>query len=129
MAEVLANAPIVLIVDPDRLFQQQLAQSLGTRFRVLLAGTMGEAARLIVTYRPAIMLLELDLPDGDGKQLIRQTLSYPATSQMIIACVTRRNGVRDKIEGFQAGARDYVVKPVNLESFVYRVLLLPKTRA
>lgn len=127
MAEVSSNRPLVLIVDPDPLYQQQLAQALAPRFRTAVATTIGDAARFIIAHRPAVLLLELDLPDGDGTQLIRQVRSYPATQHMIIACVTRRNGVSDKIAGFRAGATDYVVKPIKPDSFMYRVILLLKS--
>jgi DNA-binding response OmpR family regulator len=47
---------------------------------------------------------------------------------LIIACVTHRSSIRDKVAGFHAGADDYVVKPVNVETFMWRVVLLTKMR-
>jgi DNA-binding response OmpR family regulator len=83
---------------------------------------------MITQYRPAILLLEVDMPDGDGKMLIKQLRESPTLRNMIVCCVTRRSGIKDKVAGFQAGADDYVVKPVNLQTFMWRVVLLSRIR-
>jgi DNA-binding response OmpR family regulator len=47
---------------------------------------------------------------------------------MIIICVTTRRAVQDKVRGFQAGADDYIIKPINPESFPLRLALLERLR-
>lgn len=128
MANFPAGAPIVLIVDPDITQQQMLARILAPRFRVLGASTLAEAIQQIQNYRPNIMLIEVDLADGDGKTLIRQIRDNPRTQGMIIACVTHKSAIRDKVAGFHAGADDYVIKPVNADTFMWRVVLLTRMR-
>lgn len=118
----------VLVIDPDALQRRMLQESLQARYQAIAVGSLAQAREAIVIHRPSIILLELDEPDGDGLQLIRQIRSDPTTRDIIICCVTRRSGVRDKVSAFQAGADDYVVKPINPESFPYRVVLLTRIR-
>lgn len=128
MAEVSTNAITVLVADPDVSQQQQIAECLRPRYRVITAGSLAETVEMIVMHRPGVLLLELDMPDGDGKTLIQQIRGNINTRQMIICCVTHRSMIRDKVAGFQAGADDYVVKPINQKTFMYRVVLLSRLR-
>ena len=120
--------PTVLAVDPDPQQRQVLFDCLRGRYAIVTVASLAQAREAIVIHRPMILLLELDQPDGDGMQLIRQIRSDPTTRQMVICCVTQRKGIRDKVGAFQAGADDYVVKPINPETFPYRVVLLSRIR-
>jgi DNA-binding response OmpR family regulator len=121
--------PRVLIIDPDSATRAALSDLLAVRCRVSEAGTLHQAVEQITLARPTIILMELEMPDSDALAFIRHLRTEPATRAISIACVTRRAGIRDKVAGFQAGADDYVVKPVNPASFVYRILLLPRLRS
>lgn len=128
MADSSMNSATVLIADPDLAHQQQLAECLRPRYQVVTASTFAETVERIVQHHPAILLLELDMPDGDGKTLIQHIRENAGTRQMIICCVTNRSSIRDKVSGFQAGADDYVVKPINPKTFIWRVVLLSRLR-
>jgi DNA-binding response OmpR family regulator len=128
MTEAAPGSVTVLVADPDPSQQQRVIDCLRPRFRVITATTLAETSQQIVQYRPSVLLLELDMPDGDGKQLIKQIRETPALRAMKICCVTRRSGVRDKVAGFQSGADDYVVKPINEKMFLWRVVLLTRLR-
>jgi DNA-binding response OmpR family regulator len=116
----------VLIVDPDQEHQRQVAKCLQPRYRVLAAASIAEAQTLIMAHQPQIILLEMDEPDGDGQSLLKTLRATTATKHLIVACVTHRASVRDKVGGFQAGADDYVVKPINAATFLGRIILLEK---
>jgi DNA-binding response OmpR family regulator len=117
---------VVLIVDPDPASRDQIAACLTSRFRVIQASNGDEALRQINLQHPAIVLMELDQPDSDGFRLI-EAIRRQGGRDMIISCLTRRNSVPDKISSFKAGADDYVVKPVNTETFYYHVVLLARS--
>jgi DNA-binding response OmpR family regulator len=122
-------APLtVLVADPDPAQQQLIADCLRPRFRVITARNLAETVEMIAMYHPQILLLEVDQPDGDGIKLIRQIREERAARSMVVACVTRRSSVRDKVTGFQAGADDYVIKPINTQMFLWRVVLLSRLR-
>jgi DNA-binding response OmpR family regulator len=119
----------VLIIDPDPIIQQQLAQALMSHFQVLAANTLTEGFELIRRYRPQVILVELNQSDGDALVWIRQIRTLSWAGSMTIACITTRRGVRDKINGFQAGADDYLVKPIDVELILPRVVLLSRIRS
>lgn len=118
----------VLVADPDRAQQQLLAECLRPRYQIALARSIAETVDHIARSRPQLLLLELDMPDGDALPLIRKIREERSTRNMIIACVTRRSSIKDKVAGFQAGADDYIVKPINPETFLWRVVLLSRLR-
>lgn len=118
----------VLVADPDPAQLQISVDCLRQRYRVITATSLAEVSDAITRYRPQILLLEWNMPDGDGRGLIRHLRENQSTRGMIICCVTTQSNVRDKIAGFQAGADDYVVKPINTKTFVYRVQLLTRVR-
>jgi DNA-binding response OmpR family regulator len=121
----MSHAPeLVLIVDPDHDHQWYLARALMPRFHPVGAGSLTEANARLMEERPAIILLELDEPDGDGIMWIRQLRATPRWQSLTIACVTRRASFRDKVAGFHAGADDYIVKPVDISTFLTRIALL-----
>jgi DNA-binding response OmpR family regulator len=123
---MMMNNPIstVVVVDPDPLYQRQIAYALQQSFRCLPAASLQEAQQLIRRERPGMVILELDLPDGDGIKLIEALQADPALKQVLIACLTRRKSVPDKIRAFRAGADDYLVKPLAPSTNLYGQMLL-----
>jgi DNA-binding response OmpR family regulator len=117
---------VILVVDPDQDHVRRVASCLGARFQVLTISTMEHALPLIRAVRPVVVLLELDLPDGDGLRFLRAVHQDPATSSAIVACLTHRASVRDKVAAFQAGADDYLVKPIDPATFLRHVVLLTR---
>jgi DNA-binding response OmpR family regulator len=120
--------PIVLLLDPDAAHRALLRQILLPRFTVREAGTIADAITILMEQHPSLLLLEQDLPDGDSLAFIRRLQSEPAGGYPVVAFVTNRRSVRDKVAGFQAGADDYIVKPVDIHTFLYRVVLLLRLR-
>jgi len=123
-----ATALTVLVSDPDPMQQQRLVECLRPRYRIITAKNLAETVEMIALYHPQIVLMEIDQPDGDGIRLIKQIRDERSARSMIIACVTQRSGIKDKVAGFQAGADDYIVKPVNTQTFLWRVVLLSRLR-
>jgi len=120
------NPLTILAADPDRGAQQVIVAALQKQYRVFVASNLTEAAQGLAYYQPHILLLELAQPDGDGIEFIRYVHNEPRLNGLIIACVTLRSGTRDKASAFQAGADDYIVKPINPNTFAGRVGLLTR---
>ncbi len=116
----------IFIVTPDGMQQRRLVQCLGPRNRVAWAPCLEDARAQVARQQPDILLLEPDLPDGDGLDWVRELRRNAATRTMIIVCVTHRSTTRDKIDGFHAGVDDYIVLPVDPELFPCRLILLER---
>ena len=84
-----------------------------------------EAALRGVGY--ALVLLDLHLPDGRGLDLLRALRKADDKRPVII--LTARDQIRDRIEGLNAGADDYLVKPFDLDELVARILAVQRRSA
>ncbi len=119
----------VLFVDPAQPMHQRIIQELGGFYEIRHALTAAEALDSIHHKLPDLLITEIDLPDMSGLALCEQVRSHPATAGLPVLFLTVRDGIRDKIDGFQAGADDYLVKPLNSRFFSARVRLLFRIKA
>lgn len=87
-------------------------------YRVEVAGDGAEALKKIEALRPALVVLDLMLPEVDGWEVCRQVR---ATSSTPIIMLTARDDDVDKIVGLELGADDYMTKPFNPRELVARV--------
>jgi DNA-binding response OmpR family regulator len=119
------SLPLVVVADPDPEYQQHIVQALSSSCRCLVTRTLRETYEVIQHERPALVTIELDQPDGDGLALIRLLQEDMQLRSILIACVTRRAAIKEKIQAFRAGADDYLVKPLTpMMNFYGRMLLL-----
>jgi DNA-binding response OmpR family regulator len=87
-------------------------------YGVRTASTAQSAAVELTTEPPALVILDLNLPDGDGVELCR---SIRKSSDVPILMLTARDEDVDKIIGLEVGADDYMTKPFNPRELVARV--------
>ncbi len=88
-------------------------------FEVEAAEDLAGASAALRTSRPDLVLLDLLLPDEDGLELCRRARS--SGDPVPIMIVTARDEVADRVEGLDAGADDYIVKPFSTAELVARV--------
>lgn len=124
-----AQPPLaILFVDPDQAGAQRLAHALHGQYVVAIVQTLVAARAAMVQRLPDLVVTELDLPDGSGIDLLSSLRTSPATRHVLLMVVTRRNLVGDKIVALQAGADDYLVKPVAPDQFDVHVKLISRFR-
>ena len=100
----------VLLVEDDLRLARALSLTLGDAgHAVRVAGTVQEAHARLREREPDIVLLDLGLPDGDGLALCATVRTH---STVPIVIVTARSDSSDVVAGLEAGADDYVSKPV-----------------
>jgi len=109
----------ILVVDDERnirdLARMYLEQD---GYQVAVARDGAEALRQIQALRPALMVLDLMLPEVDGWEVCRRVR---ASSELPILMLTARDDDVDKIVGLEMGADDYLTKPFNPRELVARV--------
>ena len=112
----------ILVVDDDkgvvRLMRAYLEQS---GYEVLVAYNGESAMHIIRRERPDLVLLDLMLPDRDGRDITRTVRNDPTLMHTPIIMLTARVNDTDKIVGLEIGADDYVTKPYNPREVVARV--------
>lgn len=87
-------------------------------FATAQAATATQALALERELRPAVVLLDLTLPDGDGRDVCRE---LRRTSAVPIIMVTARGTETDRVVGLELGADDYVVKPFATAEVIARI--------
>ncbi len=112
----------VLVVDdePDivALVAYHLARS---GYQVATAATGAEALAQAARERPALVVLDLMLPDRSGFEVLEQLRASEDTRRLAVLMLTARGGEADRIRGLSLGADDYLAKPFSPQELVLRV--------
>ncbi len=115
----------VLVVDPNTTARTQVQLALNDGYTVQCVATKQEAVETLRRQLPDLIISEIDLPEGEsGLALCEYVRSLPEGIHLPIMLLTGRAGIQDKVTGFQVGADDYVVKPLDPRLFFARVRLL-----
>jgi DNA-binding response OmpR family regulator len=113
------RGPSVLLVEDEASISEPFAQALArSGFRPTVAHSGAEALELTRSLEPDVVLLDLALPDMDGRDVCR---ALRRNSDTPIIMVTASGTVTDRIVGLELGADDYVVKPFAVAEVVARI--------
>lgn len=108
----------ILVVEDDRLLGEGIAFALEKAgFAVRQADRLEAAARLL-EKAPDLVLLDINLPDGDGRAFLARIRLH---SQVPVIVVTAKDTEKDMMAGFDAGCDDYVTKPFSLPVLVKKI--------
>ncbi|MBN2870878.1 MAG: response regulator transcription factor [Campylobacterales bacterium] len=110
---------LILIVEDDPAISKMLSFSLTQEgYKCVVAEDMHHALRHLQVYKPDIILLDLSLPDGDGKNLIKTVRSESLTP---IIVVSARNDEKEIVTSLDMGSDDYVTKPFSTHELLARI--------
>lgn len=116
------SKPIVLVIDDSADVHRLLTARLRHEELELRAANNGdEGVALAKSIKPAIVLLDLDMPSMDGFQVLRTLKSDTATMDMPVIVLSAMASAQDKVAAFDLGAVDYITKPFNLTELRVRV--------
>jgi two-component system OmpR family response regulator len=117
------DAQRILVVDDEPRITDLVAMALRYEgFEVATAGTGRAGLKLVDEFRPALIVLDVMLPDMDGfavtERLAADRVKVP------VLFLTARDAVEDKVRGLTLGGDDYVTKPFSIEELVARIRAL-----
>jgi DNA-binding response OmpR family regulator len=113
------SRPRILFVEDERSISEPFSHALEREgFEAVVAATAAEALRLAESVDPDLVLLDLMLPDGDGRDVCREIRRH---SDIPIIMLTARGTETDRIVGLELGADDYVVKPFSGPEVIARI--------
>jgi DNA-binding response OmpR family regulator len=117
----MAQPKTILIVDDDSDLREALAEQLELHeeFRAAEAGTGAEGVRLGKELKADLILLDVDLPDMDGREVCRLLRNSGVRTPVIM--LTAANTDSDTILGLDSGANDYVTKPFRFAVLLARI--------
>lgn len=112
----------ILVIDDDDLVSRTLQRALKMYdYQVMTANSGIEGIQLARRHRPDLFILDIMMPGVDGYQVCRQIRGDPLLKELPVLFLTAKAKDEDKIEGFRAGADDYLVKPFNMQELELRV--------
>ncbi|MDN3564080.1 response regulator [Paeniroseomonas aquatica] len=113
------EGPRILVIDDEPQIHRFLGPALeAAGYAPLRAETAAEGLRLAATRSPALVLLDLGLPDLDGQQVLARLRGFCAAPVIIVSARERE---AEKVAALDAGADDYVEKPFALGELLARV--------
>jgi two-component system response regulator MprA len=113
----------ILVVDDDRALREVLRRALQLGgYDVRLADSGASALSEVTAVNPEAVVLDIGLPDIDGLEVCR--LLRREGNRVPVLMLTARDAVSDRIEGLDAGADDYLVKPFDIDELQARLRAL-----
>jgi CheY-like chemotaxis protein len=105
---------LILVVDDHPANAKLVAYLLKARgFETRTAASAKEALQVLESFRPRLILMDLQLPGMDGLTLTRQLKADPATRDIIIVALTAYAMTGDEEKAREAGCDDYITKPID----------------
>ena len=124
------DCPIKILVVDDNLVVLKLLRHLleSEDYLVITAENGVEALKLASTEDPDIIVTDYEMPEMDGVMLIKKLKGQISTRSIPVMMLTARDEEESELEGLDAGADDYLTKPIARKRFLARVALLLKRK-
>ena len=118
----------IFLLEDDQTLGRGIVMALETPGRtVTLAGTLQEGRAVLARERFDLLILDINLPDGSGLELLRQLRAAGNSTPVIL--LTANDLELDEVTGLEAGADDYITKPFSLAVLRARVAAQLRRRA
>ncbi|HEY7171101.1 MAG TPA: ATP-binding protein [Vicinamibacterales bacterium] len=115
------DAARIVLADDNADMRGYLARLLGARWHVETAPDGEQALAVVNARRPDLVVTDVMMPKLDGFALLRALRADPATRDIPVMMLSARAGEESRVEGFEAGADDYLVKPFTAREMMARV--------
>lgn len=117
--KILSERPPILVVEDDREISRFISSSLSAAgYFPYVAANLRDARKLFREVRPALAILDLGMPDGDGKDWIAELRQR---SDVPVLVLSARQSEKEKVACLDCGADDYLAKPFGVEEMLARV--------
>lgn len=123
----MSNNHPILVIEDDVQISQFLQSSLKANgYQALQATTILGGKQLLNLHKPALIILDLNLPDGDGRDFIQFVRT---ASDIPILVLSARQSEQEKVACFDLGADDYLAKPFGINELLARIKVSLKRTA
>jgi DNA-binding response OmpR family regulator len=113
----------ILVVEDNLAILDSLQKNLETDgYEVMVATRAAQAAPLAASQKPDLVILDVELPDGDGFSVLQQLRARGNTCPIMF--LSARSQEADKLQGFRLGADDYMTKPFSIMELLARISAL-----
>lgn len=125
------NPANILVIEDDMIVARTIERSLRSEdFKVTVSNSGVEGLKVARRQPQDLVILDVIMPGMDGFAVCREMRSDPILANLPILFLTAKIKDEDRIEGFKAGADDYLTKPFNVDELILRVrAILRRTKA
>ena len=110
----------ILVVDDEKMIRWSLGEALrGWGYEPIQAETATAGMAAFEADQPAAILLDINLPDGSGLEVLRQIRHRQ--SDAVVIMITANDSEESVLRGFELGARDYIIKPYHPRELLSRI--------
>ena len=113
--ELSLTKPTVMISEDNADFRFYLTDNLRQFFNVQVASNGKQAWKKIQNKHPDVIVTDIMMPEMNGIELCRKIKHDPRTAHIPVILLTARHSDEQKLEGYDAGATEYITKPFNFE--------------
>jgi putative two-component system response regulator len=113
----------ILVVDDNAASLKQIGAYLTGSYSFSMAKSGEQALRICEASRPDLILLDIDMPDMDGFEVIEKLKARPFLERIPVIFLTGSNDIETEARGLQTGARDFIKKPVEKDILLHRLSL------
>jgi CheY-like chemotaxis protein len=114
----MTSPPLILVVEDNEVNQLLTASVLEREgFEVQLAGSSVQAMERLVSRKPDLILMDIQLPGMDGLALTRRLKADPATANITVVALTAHAMSGDREQTLAAGCAGYISKPIDTRTF------------
>lgn len=114
----------VMIVDDNPLMREMLEEALLESYQIIIADNGADALMLAQAERPALILLDVEMPGMDGYETCRRLKAGEATASTPVIFVSACDQIEERIKGYEVGGNDYVLKPFNRQELKTKIAYL-----
>jgi signal transduction histidine kinase/ligand-binding sensor domain-containing protein/DNA-binding response OmpR family regulator len=122
------NSPLILIAEDNNDLREFIVTSVDKTYNVIDTDNGKSAYELAVQFNPEIIISDIMMPQMDGIELCTKIKENLATSHIPVLLLTSKGAVESRIEGYKAGADEYIAKPFSLELLETRIINLIESR-
>lgn len=117
---------ILIVEDTDKLLEHIERELVNESFLCETARTYNEGQEKIALYHYDVLIVDINLPNGTGLDLIKEMKSFHPSTGIIV--ISARDSVENKIQGLELGADDYLTKPFAMAELIARIKSLARRR-
>lgn len=117
---------ILIVEDTDKLLEHIESELMNESFLCETAKNYREGQEKIAMYQYDVLVVDINLPDGSGLDLIKEMKSFHPSTGIIV--ISARDSIDNKIQGLELGADDYLTKPFAVAELIARIKSLSRRR-